>query len=100
MRFHNKLKSVDHWITSDGAGFMLVEGIFIPGTKARQVWFTVQSIIEKEATKVVYYIMKNGLIYKDDLWLIVLDYFETVTTNPVMDMLEKDEQIPDVTSSF
>ena len=47
MRFHNKLKSVDHWIASDGAGFMLVEGIFIPGTKARQVWFTVQSIIEK-----------------------------------------------------
>ena len=69
---------------------MLVEGIFIPGTKPRQVWFTLGSFIEKEPARVVYYVMKNGLIYEDDLWWTVLNYVDTVATNPVMDMLERD----------
>ena len=97
--YHNSLRIIDHWITSDEAGYLLVEGIFIPGTKPRQVWFTLGSFIEKEPAKAVYYVMKNGLIYKDNLWWIVLDYIDTVATNPVMDMLEKDEEVPDVTGS-
>ena len=65
-KFHDQLRIVDHWITSDGAGFMLVEGIFVPGTKKRSFWFTVDSLFHKEPAKTVYYIMKNGLIYEDE----------------------------------
>ena len=53
-----------------------------------------------EPAKVVYYVMKNGLIYVDDVWWTVLHYVDTVATNPVMDMLEMDELVPDVTGSF
>ena len=99
-RYHNSLRIVDHWITSDEAGYLLVEGIFIPGTKPRQVWFTLGSLIEMEAAKVVYYVMKNGLIYKDDLWWTVLNYIDAVATNPDMEMLEKQDSIPDSVTSY
>ena len=98
--YHNSLKIVDHWITSDEADYLLVEGIFISGTKPRQVWFTLGSFIEKEPAKVVYYIMKNGRIYKDDLWWVILDFVDTVATNPVMDMQERDDLVPDTTGSL
>ena len=64
--FHDQLRIVDHWITSDGAVFMLVEGTFVPGTKKRSFWFTVDALFHKEPAKTVYYIMKNGLIYEDE----------------------------------
>ena len=94
MRFHNKLKSVDHWIASDGAGFMLVEGIFVPGTKKRSFWFTVGSLFQKEPAKTVYYLMKNGLIYEDKYWWKVVDYAAAIITNPDMDMLEGESTVP------
>ena len=71
---------------------MLVEGIFNPGTKPRQLWFTVESLLYREQAKAVYYIMKNGLIYKDKTW-------EAVGTNPFMDMLEREESVPDTVCS-
>ena len=53
-----------------------------------------------EPAKVVYYVMKNGLIYKDDLWWTVLNYIDAVATNPDMEMLEKQDSIPDSVTSY
>ena len=78
---------------------MLVEGIFNPGTKPRQVWFTVEGLLYKEPAKVVYYIMRNGLIYESETWWFVEDYVEAVGTNAFMDMLEREESVPDPVSS-
>ena len=50
---HNQLRVVDHWITSNAAGFMLVEGIFVPGTKKRNFWFTVESLFHKEPARAI-----------------------------------------------
>ena len=98
MAFHKSMMTVDHWITSDGAGFMLVEGIFNPGTKPRQIWFTVESLLYREPAKVVYYVMKNGLIYEGKTWWLVEDYSKAVGRNPFMDMLEREESVPDPVS--
>ena len=56
--------------------------------------FTIQG-----TSQVVYYIMKNRLIYEDKTWWLVEDYLEAVGTNPFMDMLEREESVPDTVCS-
>ena len=67
----------------------------LTGTKKKSFWFTVDSLFHKEPAKTVYYVMKNGLIYKDKYWWKVVDYAAAIITNLEMEMLEEESTIPD-----
>ena len=88
-------KIVGHFITSDGSGYVLVKGVFDKGGPKIEAWFTVKEYLDRETGKLVFYIMKNGLIYQDRYWWFVELFEEAVGRNFKLDPQVKEEWVPD-----
>ena len=91
--YHNQEKIIDHWVTSDLRAYVLVKGNF--GLKQeREVWFTVEEYLNRNTGKLVFYVMKNGLIFLDSFWWFISFFGSSVQTNKWLKE-NMEEPVPD-----
>ena len=94
-------KIIDHWITSDGTGYVLVKGVFTKNGPEVEVWFTVEEYIGRETGRMVFYIMKNGLIFQNKYWWFVELFENALGLREKENIQVKEEEvIPDQVSSM
>ena len=92
---------VDHCITTDGASYVLVRGVFNKGGPQIEAWFSVEEYLLRETGDLVFYILKNGLIYQDKYWWFVELFEGAVGRNFKLDPQVKEEEvIPDLVTSM